>query len=84
MNITDKLAEALRLAMDWNWLDEDARPSDVAVKCAAALAEYDAASSSGDALTPLAWLCPTCGAAVGGGCSACSFCGYSPGAGGRG
>ena len=33
----DQLAEALGLAMDWNWLDEDARPSRTAEICDAAL-----------------------------------------------
>ena len=33
----ERLAEALGLAMDWNWLDEDARPSRTAEICDAAL-----------------------------------------------
>ena len=33
----ERLAEALRLAMDWNWLDDDARPSGTADVCDAAL-----------------------------------------------
>lgn len=39
------LLEALREAMEWNWLDDDARPSRVAEKCdaAIALAQGDAA-----------------------------------------
>ena len=32
------LLEALREAMEWNWLDDDARPSRVAEKCDAAIA----------------------------------------------
>ena len=34
------LWNALRDAMDWNWLDEDARPSPVADRCDAALSAY--------------------------------------------
>jgi hypothetical protein len=36
------LAAALRRAMDWNWLDDDARPSEVAAQCDAVLATHDA------------------------------------------
>ena len=34
-----ELMEALRLAMEWNWLDDDARPSRVAEICDAAIAK---------------------------------------------
>lgn len=34
-----ELLEALRLAMEWNWLDDDARPSRVAEICDAAIAK---------------------------------------------
>jgi hypothetical protein len=36
----EALAEALELAMEWNWLDDDARPSKTASICDAALTRY--------------------------------------------
>ena len=44
----ERLAEALRLAMDWNWLDEDARPSRTAEICDAALEQERRPTMAGD------------------------------------
>lgn len=45
-----RLAEALRDAMEWNWLDEDARPSPLGDLCDSILAEYDALPKDGEAV----------------------------------
>ena len=40
--ITDRLAEALREAMDWNWHDDEALPQTVVRNCNDALDDYEA------------------------------------------
>lgn len=37
----ERLVEALREAMEWNWLDDDARPSPIADLCDALLREQE-------------------------------------------
>jgi len=50
----EQLAEALREAMEWNWVDED-MPSHVHRQCEKALAAHEAAKSERAQAEPLAW-----------------------------
>jgi|SRR6185312_50923 len=55
---SEKLAQALREAMRWNWLDDDARPSETADICDAALAAHERAQQASDVKVPteIEWL----------------------------